>query len=91
MGEAGFSFTSPTVQAAGRKGALGRSLCTVSPGDAEAWVWLAYDQLNAAFLESLDLNNIGVVLIESSSKAKRRPLPSTKIGRALGQSASFCA
>ena len=73
MGEAGFSFTSPTVQAAGRKGALGRSLCTVSPDDAEAWVWLAYDQLNAAFLESLNLNNIGVVLIESSSKAKRRP------------------
>ena len=62
-----------------------------SPGDAENWVWLAYDQLNVAFLESLDLDNIGVVLIESSSKAKLRPYHQQKVGRALGQSASFCA
>ena len=89
MGVAGFSFTSPIVQVAGRKGALGQSLCAVSPGDAENWVWLAYDQLNAAFLESLDLNNLGVVLIESSSKATRRPYHQQKLGVLLANQRHF--
>ncbi len=89
MGEVGFSFAPPTVQVAGRKGALGQSLRLVTPGDADDWVWLAYDQLNIAFLESLDLNNIGVVLIESSSKAKRRPYHQQKLGVLLANQRHF--
>ena len=50
------------------KGALGSSLASVKAEDADVWVWLAYDQLNVAFLDALNLEGrLGVVLIESSS------------------------
>ena len=89
MDEVAFSFSSTTVQAAGRKGPLGQSLRTVTPGDADTWVWLAYDQLNAAFLKSLNLGNIGVVLVESSSKAKLRPYHQQKLGMLLSNQRHF--
>ena len=53
------------------------------------WVWLAYDQLNVAFLESLDLDNLGVVLIESSHKAQRRPYHQQKLGVLLANQRHF--
>ena len=62
-------------------GALGRSLETPDISTVDAWVWLAYDQLNQAFLSSLDLEGrVGVVLIESTNKARRRPYHKQKLG-----------
>ena len=89
MSEGSFSFSAGTSKAAGRNGAIGKALQSVSPADAEAWVWLSYDQLNLAFLESLELNNTGVVLIESSSKARRRPYHQQKLGVLLANQRHF--
>ena len=51
------------------------------PSDADAWVWLAYDQLHPSMLSSLSLDGtVGVVLIESSVKARRRPYHQQKLG-----------
>ena len=51
-------------------GAFAKALAPVEFDSADAWVWLAYDQLNTVFLESLNLDGkVGVLLIESSDKA----------------------
>ncbi len=89
MGGSKFSFPAGVVEAAGHHGPLGQSLQAVSPGDAEAWVWLAYDQLNLDFLESLNLYGLGVVLIESSFKAERRPYHQQKLGVLLANQRHF--
>ena len=63
------------------------------PVDAQTvdtWVWLAYDQLNIAFLDALDLDGkVGVVLIESSHKAQRRPYHQQKLGVLLSNQRHF--
>ena len=47
-------------------GSFGESIHPVDAESVEAWVWLAYDQLNMAFLDALGLEGqVGVVLIES--------------------------
>ena len=72
------------------KGALGSSLASVKAEDADVWVWLAYDQLNVAFLDALNLEGrLGVVLIESSTKAKRRPYHQQKLGVLLSNQRHF--
>ena len=89
MGRTTFSFSGPTLEASSLNGALGQSLQKVGPEDATSWTWLAYDQLNEAFLESQDLNTTGVVLIESSSKAQRRPYHQQKLGVLLANQRHF--
>ena len=74
------SFPPGTLSAANRTGAFGDALHDVAPSDAEMWVWLSYDQLNVAFLETIESKNVGVVLIESSEKANRRPYHQQKLG-----------
>ena len=89
MAASAFSFTSGTVLAAGRSGALGDTLSPVGPEAASSWVWLAYDQLNVAFLDALPSDDVGVVLIESASKAKRRPYHQQKLGVLLANQRHF--
>ena len=89
MVESAFSFSTQTIEAAGRSGTLGETLRSVSPQDAVSWVWLAYDQLNVAFLESLNQSDLGVVLIESSAKARRRPYHQQKLGVLLANQRHF--
>ena len=89
MVESVFSFSTRTNEAAGRSGTLGETLRSVSPQDAVSWVWLAYDQLNVAFLESLNQSDLGVVLIESSAKARRRPYHQQKLGVLLANQRHF--
>lgn len=61
-----------------------------TPTDADAWVWLAYDQLHPDMLSSLSLDGtVGVVLIESSAKAKRRPYHQQKLGVLLSNQRHF--
>ena len=72
------------------KGILGSSLTSVRAEDADVWVWLAYDQLNVAFLEALNLEGrVGVVLIESSAKAQSRPYHQQKLGVLLSNQRHF--
>ena len=49
------------------RGHFASKLQTVTPKDAQRWVWLSYDQLNLAFLERLksDGEELGVILILS--------------------------
>ena len=54
------SFPLGTLSAANRTGAFGDALHDVVPSDAEMWVWLSYDQLNVAFLETIESKNVGV-------------------------------
>ena len=61
-----------------------------TPTDADAWVWLAYDQLHPSMLSSLSLDGtVGVVLIESSAKARRRPYHQQKLGVLLSNQRHF--
>ena len=72
------------------KGALASSLSSVKAEDADVWVWLAYDQLNIAFLDALNIEGrVGVILIESSAKAKRRPYHQQKLGVLLSNQRHF--
>ena len=72
------------------KGAFGSSLTAAKAEDADEWVWLAYDQLNVAFLDTLELEGrLGVVLIESSTKAQRRPYHQQKLGVLLSNQRHF--
>ncbi|MEL0331780.1 MAG: cryptochrome/photolyase family protein [Candidatus Poseidoniales archaeon] len=89
MGSALLSLPAGTTSAAGRTGAFGKALSEVVSGDAETWVWLSYDQLNVAFLESIVSQSVGVVLIESSQKARRRPYHQQKLGVLLSNQRHF--
>ena len=58
-------------------GSFGEAMVPVDVETVDTWVWLAYDQLNIAFLNALDLDGrVGVVLIESSHKANVAPTTS---------------
>ena len=71
-------------------GSFAKALAPVEFDSADAWVWLAYDQLNTVFLESLNLDGkVGVVLIESSDKAGRRPYHQQKLGVLLSNQRHF--
>ena len=71
-------------------GSFGESIHPVDAESVEAWVWLAYDQLNMAFLDALGLEGqVGVVLIESSHKARRRPYHQQKLGVLLSNQRHF--
>lgn len=70
-----------TVLASETRGAFAEALSTPSPDSAETWVWLAYDQLNAAFLADFGTSRkMGVVLIETTHKANQRPYHQQKLG-----------
>ena len=71
-------------------GPFGELMEPVDVDSVEAWVWLAYDQLNMAFIDALDLpGKVGVVLIESSHKAQRRPYHQQKLGVLLSNQRHF--
>ena len=62
----------------------------VDVSTVDTWVWLAYDQLNVAFLDALELQGkVGVILIESSHKAQRRPYHQQKLGVLLSNQRHF--
>ena len=78
------------VLASGRPGEFGTALKPSAVGDANRWVWLSYDQLNTAFLSSLQGNhNVGVVLIESRAKAATLPYHQQKLGVVLSNQRHF--
>ncbi len=90
MDEVDLSVDAGVFSAAKSNGAFGTKLISVNPNAADAWVWLAYDQLNVGFLESLNLEGrLGVVLIESSAKAQRRPYHQQKLGVLLSNQRHF--
>ena len=71
-------------------GSFGSSLTAAKAEDADVWVWLAYDQLNVAFLDTLEVEGrLGVVLIESSAKAQQRPYHQQKLGVLLSNQRHF--
>lgn len=78
------------VLASGRPGEFGTALKPSAVEDANRWVWLSYDQLNTAFLSSLQRNhNVGVVLIESRAKAAMLPYHQQKLGVVLSNQRHF--
>lgn len=84
------TLPSGAVLASERPGAFGEGLRTPNLEEVDRWVWLAYDQLNVAFLESLDASErLGVVLIESAEKAQRRPYHQQKLGVLLSNQRHF--
>jgi len=81
---------SGTVLASELTGAFGAALQTPTLEDVDRWVWLAYDQLNLAFLKALETEQrLGVVLIESVEKAHRRPYHQQKLGVLLSNQRHF--
>ena len=72
------------------RGTFGQAIQSVDTQSVDAWVWLAYDQLNIAFLDALNVEGtVGVVLIESSHKARRRPYHQQKLGVLLSNQRHF--
>ena len=85
-----WKFEAGTVLASEGQGAFAEALSTPKPDAADAWVWLAYDQLNVAFLEAMDgPPKMGVVLIESAQKAQQRPYHQQKLGVLLSNQRHF--
>lgn len=83
-------FPSGTVIASGLTGSFGAALPPPVLENVDRWVWLAYDQLNLAFLEALETEErLGVVLIESVEKARRRPYHQQKLGVLLSNQRHF--
>ena len=73
------------------RGYFASKLQTVTPKDAQRWVWLSYDQLNLAFLERLksDGDELGVILIESSLKGRSMPFHQQKLAFLLSNQRHF--
>ena len=70
MGEAKTLRFSSARSLASGEGHFSTKLKDTSFSDADAWVWLAYDQLHGRMLSSLPLDGtVGAIFIESSSKA----------------------
>ncbi|MGA0352993.1 MAG: cryptochrome/photolyase family protein [Poseidonia sp.] len=90
MAQATFSDGTALRLASEMAGPFGELMEPVDVDSVEAWVWLAYDQLNMAFIDALDLpGKVGVVLIESSHKAQRRPYHQQKLGVLLSNQRHF--
>ena len=73
------------------RGFFASQVNSVGPKDAQRWVWLAYDQLNLAFLESLERadESLGVILIESSRKGRSKPFHQQKLAFLLSNQRHF--
>lgn len=85
-----FSDNSSLLLASEMSGSFGEAMLPVDAPTVDTWVWLAYDQLNIAFLDALDLQGkVGVILIESSHKAQRRPYHQQKLGVLLSNQRHF--
>ncbi len=80
-----------STSAARRPGAFGTALEACTPKTAERWVWLAYDQLNTSFIDALPetTGTTGVVLIESTHKAKQQPYHQQKLAVLLSNQRHF--
>jgi len=90
MGDAKPMLLSSARSVESGEGHFSSKLKAVSFSEADAWVWLAYDQLNASMLSSLTLDGtVGVIFIESSLKAKRRPYHQQKLGVLLSNQRHF--
>ena len=90
MGEAKTLRFSSARSLASGEGHFSTKLKDASFSDADAWVWLAYDQLHESMLSSLPLDGtVGAIFIESSSKAKRRPYHQQKLGVLLSSQRHF--
>ena len=59
--------------------------------DVDAWVWLAYDQLNLALLTQIHRvhPSLGIILIESRAKGKSRPYHKQKLASLLSSQRHF--
>ena len=59
--------------------------------DVDAWVWLAYDQLNLALLTQIHRvhSSLGIILIESRAKGKSRPYHKQKLASLLSSQRHF--
>ena len=90
MGEAKTLQFSGARSLGSGEGHFSTRLKDASLSDADAWVWLAYDQLHVSMLSSLPLDGtVGAVFIESSWKAKRRPYHQQKLGVLLSNQRHF--
>ena len=85
-----FSHNSGLLLASEMSGSFGDAMLPVDVETVDTWVWLAYDQLNIAFLEAHELQGkVGVILIESTHKAQRRPYHQQKLGVLLSNQRHF--
>jgi len=73
------------------RGFFASQLNSVTPKDAQRWIWLAYDQLNLTFLEGLgsDFHDFGIILIESSQKGRSMPFHQQKLAFLLSNQRHF--
>lgn len=72
-------------------GAFASALLPYNQEHVDGWLWLSYDQLNLAFIESLEPNvgRLGIVFIESVKKGKIRPYHKQKIALLLSSQRHF--
>ncbi|MGB0951252.1 MAG: cryptochrome/photolyase family protein, partial [Poseidonia sp.] len=90
MAQVVVSENSGLVLASEMSGPFGEAMLPFDASTVDTWVWLAYDQLNVAFLDALELQGkVGVILIESSHKAQRRPYHQQKLGVLLSNQRHF--
>lgn len=84
-------WPSRTVALNGRSGALGSALGPAPTAPVTSWIFVAYDQLNEALFQVLDRNeqSAGLIFIESSSKAGRRPYHQQKLALLLSNMRHF--
>ena len=91
MAQPAFSEGAAFHVASEGKGPFAQAMQPVAIEAVDTWVWLAYDQLNTAFIDAMGVEGtVGVVLIESSHKAQRRPYHQQKLGVLLVESTAFC-
>ena len=90
MAQPAFSEGAALHLASEGKGPFAQAMQPVAIEDVDTWVWLAYDQLNTAFIDAMGVEGtVGVVLIESSHKAQRRPYHQQKLGVLLSNQRHF--
>lgn len=85
------AWPSRTVALNGRPGPLGEALGPVPTKPENSWIFVAYDQLNEALLTSINEAHgpLGLVFIESSEKASRRPYHQQKLALLLSNMRHF--
>ena len=90
MAQPAFSEGAALHLACEGKGPFAQAMQPVAIEAVDTWVWLAYDQLNTAFIDAMGVEGtVGVVLIESSHKAQRRPYHQQKLGVLLSNQRHF--
>ncbi len=72
-------------------GAFASTLLPYDNDHVDEWLWLSYDQLNLAFIESFETKckRLGIVFVESMEKGKKRPYHKQKLALLLSSQRHF--